>query len=269
MVKKMHSAQVPTPSWVKDGEENETWKSDFEGVASTAQSASKLSQAKPIQKSLSAAPVQPPSAKPMKASPSAEPVKPRPAPADIQLHPKDLGALFAKRPLILGETEANYDELLSQITAAVKPSDAIEVLWIRDVVDLMWESQRLRRLKANLLMNAGKQALANLLLNTKETGQVNGNRVMTIPELVNAYAAGDPAAVVEVDRVLLERGQDADSLMAQALAKRLDDVERLDRMIAGADARRNKALSELERRRDSFARRLRVTAGDITDVVQA
>jgi hypothetical protein len=116
---------------------------------------------------------------------------------------------------------------------------------------------------------AQEQALANLLSNTKKTGQVNGNRVMTVPELVNAYAAGDPAAVVEVDRVLLECGLNADSLMAQALAKRLDDVERLDRMIAGADARRNKALSELERRRDSFARRLRVTAGEITDVVQA
>jgi predicted RNA-binding protein YlqC (UPF0109 family) len=32
---------------------------------------------------------------------------------DIHVHPSDLGALFAKRPVILGEAESDYDDLLT------------------------------------------------------------------------------------------------------------------------------------------------------------
>jgi hypothetical protein len=55
-------------------------------------------------------------------------------------------------------------------------------------------------------------------------------------------------------------------LMAQALVERLEDVERIDRLIASADARRNRALSEIDRRRDAFTRRLRAAAQDVIDI---
>jgi hypothetical protein len=186
-------------------------------------------------------------------------------PADIWHSPKDLGALFAKRPLVLGESEADYDELLSRTTASVKPTDTIEALWVKDIVDLVWEAQRLRRFKSSLLMKAGRQALRSLLAKTKDAGQLNGVRTFSISELISAYTAGDAVAVTEVEMILRRLGLDIDTLMAQALAEKLDDLERIDRLIAGADARRNRALNELERRRDSFARRLRLAVQDATD----
>jgi hypothetical protein len=196
----------------------------------------------------------------------ATPQEPGPRAGDLQVGPADLGSLFAKRPLILGEDANDYDELLSRVTAAAKPTDAIEALWIKDVVDLTWEAQRLRRLKASLLMKAGQQALTKLLLKSRSTGQASGGRGPTVPDLVSAYATGDPAAVADVEQILKGGAQDADSLMAQALAEHLDDVERIDRLIAGADARRNRSLNELERRRDALARRLRRAAEDIAEV---
>jgi hypothetical protein len=51
--------------------------------------------------------------------------------------------------------------------------------------------------------------------------------------------------------------------MSQALSNRLDEVERIDRLIAGADARRNRVLGELERRRDWHVRRSRRLAEDL------
>src|SRR6202048_5555515 len=53
--------------------------------------------------------------------------------------------------LILGEDAQGYDELLAQVRRALTPRDVMEEMWIRDVVDLAWDSFRLRRLKANLL----------------------------------------------------------------------------------------------------------------------
>src|SRR4051794_40678372 len=80
-----------------------------------------------------------------------------PAP-DLHVLPRDLGSLFPERPLIAGESEGEYDDLLSKVTSAVAPADVIEAVWVKDIVDLIWESQRLRRLKASLLMAARKQA---------------------------------------------------------------------------------------------------------------
>jgi hypothetical protein len=117
----------------------------------------------------------------------------------------------------------------------------------------------------SLLMKAGRQTLTSLLAKTKDAGQLNGVRVFSIPELTTAYTEGEAAAVTEVEMILRRRGLDIDSLMAQALAEKLDDLERIERLIAGADARRNRALHELERRLDSFARRLRLGAQDLTD----
>ena len=50
--------------------------------------------------------------------------------------------------LLAGEDQAAYDRLAADITASVKPQDTIESIWVRDVVELVFESRRLRRLKA-------------------------------------------------------------------------------------------------------------------------
>lgn len=60
-------------------------------------------------------------------------------------------AFFAPPPLIEGEDTAAYDDLLARISGAIKPSDILEEIWVRDVVDLTWDAFRLRRLKAKLL----------------------------------------------------------------------------------------------------------------------
>jgi hypothetical protein len=55
--------------------------------------------------------------------------------------------------------------------------------------------------------------------------------------------------------------------MAQALSDQLRQVERIDHVIASADARRNRVLAEVERRREAIARRLRAVSADVMDIV--
>src|ERR1700680_24366 len=52
---------------------------------------------------------------------------------------------FGPPPLIEGEDAAAYDELLTRVSAAVKPADILEDIWVRDIVDLVWHAFRLRR----------------------------------------------------------------------------------------------------------------------------
>src|SRR5499433_4596749 len=72
-------------------------------------------------------------------------------------------ALSGPPPLLEGEDTAAYDELLVQISGAVKPADILEEIWVRDIVDLVWEAFRLRRLKANLITVKAHNGLEQIL----------------------------------------------------------------------------------------------------------
>ena len=69
-----------------------------------------------------------------------------PAAGEIPIN--DAGAFELGPPVLLeGEDIAQYEGLLARVTAAVVSADIIEEFWVRDMVDLVWEALRLRRLK--------------------------------------------------------------------------------------------------------------------------
>ena len=53
--------------------------------------------------------------------------------------------------------------------------------------------------------------------------------------------------------------------MAEALAEVIDAVERFDRMLASAEARRNNALREIDRHRETGGAKRRMALDDIQD----
>jgi hypothetical protein len=56
-----------------------------------------------------------------------------------------------------------------------------------------------------------------------------------------------------------------DNLTADALAKKLDDIERIDRLTAVAESRRNTSLHEIDRRRTVLGQTLRRSIPEIED----
>jgi hypothetical protein len=56
-----------------------------------------------------------------------------------------------------------------------------------------------------------------------------------------------------------------DDLMAEALAEKLDDIERIDRLTSIAESRRNASLHEIERRRAVLGETLRRSLREIED----
>ena len=184
------------------------------------------------------------------AAPGAAPASP-PAPTRTPCQ-----ALLGPRPLIDGEDGTNYDVILERISADVAPEDFVEEILVRNVVDLVWDSVRLRRLKSHLLHAAAHEGLAWVLtplLDWASAGQLS-----------RTWASGDEEAACEVERLLGQAGLTIDDVMAQTLAARIDDVERIDRMVIIAEARRDAVLREIRSRRLAFAQALR-RAGDAID----
>jgi hypothetical protein len=60
-------------------------------------------------------------------------------------------------------------------------------------------------------------------------------------------------------------GRTVDSLMAEALADNLDDIERIDRLATIAETRRNACLREIDRRRAVLGEARRLSAQEVED----
>ena len=167
------------------------------------------------------------------------------------------GALFGPAPLVLGELPANYKAVSDGVVASLKPQDFIEQILVRDVVDLFWEGQRWRRAITSLVSRAAMENLEGELI--IQLGDEKGS------VLFDRYLQGDPGAVEEVQKALSAAGLSMDDMQTKALCDHLEDVDRINRLIMGAEARRSAALRELERYRANFARAPRRRSDEAVD----
>jgi hypothetical protein len=174
--------------------------------------------------------------------------------------------------LLKGESEPAYRALFWEVHAAVAPKDAIEELWVHDIVELVWENLRLRRLKVGrmnaLAQGEAQTALARLVSDEPQYsvgslylgGRTTGNG------LAAKWARGEPAAVKRGDTLLAKAGVDNEEVMTHTLSANLKTMDRIDHMIMQGELRRNAILREIDRRREAAGRRLRDVIEDITDV---
>ena len=84
-------------------------------------------------------------------------------------------------------------------------------------------------------------------------------------ELVQEYVRREPDAVTLVDGLLTDPGVSMDGFMARSLRNKLDDIERIDRLITTAESRRDASLREIERRRAFLGETLRRSVQEIED----
>jgi hypothetical protein len=225
-------------------------------------------------------------------------------------------ALFGPPLLLEGEDEAAYDELLAQFCAAIEPVNAIEEMFVADVLYLEWEILRWRRLKSSLLRANALEALEDILSemisygvyreafeegladalqenlaedesedhahmlarkyvrNEPEAVEEVSNRLdadvqdildsakaKKTKELAQDFARRKPDAIKQVNRILASSGQTMDDIMAKNLMHwsdgRIDQIERIDRLITIAETRRNASLREIDRRRAALGEAVR------------
>lgn len=175
---------------------------------------------------------------------------------DLQPEPARF-TCFGPAPLFEGEDSAGYDDLLARVSGAIKPADIIEEIWIRDIVALTWEALRLRRARAALLAANRYAGVKHVLM------PLCGTKAYDLSE---QWARREGEAIAAVDRHLATAGLTMDAVMAETMSVEIALVEKMDRMIASAEIRRNATLREIERRRSGLAARLREATRDADHV---
>jgi len=172
---------------------------------------------------------------------------------------------IAPAPLLPTEAEADYLGVAARIVAVAQPKDPIEEFLTRDVVDLTWEILRSRRLKGGLLRAAVSKGVHRILLTIGYCRDQWGPGNDSVDYFAEKWASGNADRRREFEEILKNSGFTMDEVMAEAFAAVIDPFERIDRLLASAEARRNNALREIDRHREAFGAAMRRGVEEVED----
>lgn len=171
--------------------------------------------------------------------------------------------LFGPPPLLDGEDEAAYDEMLARVSAALGPRDFIEEIWVHDLVDTAWSLIRLRRIQAAFLaekvrveVNEEASSLAEadpkLMEGTEKEKEemkklLSQDSELSWDELTEQY----PRANEKFQKFCAaeESALDKDLIQAKIIIDELDTIERIEHFIAIAQQRLDAVIREFDRHR--------------------
>jgi hypothetical protein len=156
---------------------------------------------------------------------------------------------------LTGEQRQEYAGLADALLESAKPVDVIETILVLDVVRHSWDLLVYRRQRDQLYL-ASSHLGARAVLEGPEDAEL-------ARKFAREYRKRTPEVMEYVDVVLAKAGLTHDAILVETLAKRFPDFERLDRLIADTERRRNSALREIERHRQTLAAHLRVSAAEI------
>src|SRR5271154_7126627 len=174
---------------------------------------------------------------------------------------------IAPAPLLPTEAEADYLGVAARIVAIAQPKDPIEEFLTRDVVDLTWEILRSRRLKGGLLRAAVSKGVHRILTTIGHGHDPWAPRTDLVDyfHFAAKWASGDASYRDKFDEMLKEAGLPMEEVMAEAFGAVIDAFERIDHLLASAEARRNNALREIDRHREAFGAAMRRGVEEVED----
>jgi hypothetical protein len=181
--------------------------------------------------------------------------------------PKDLEALFENLPLVGRERREEYDAFFSAIAMAEPPSDAIDWLLVKDLVDLSWEIRRERRIKVEIVKLNQTEVVSDLLkstFNKADRLRSDLNRIFGARTEAQLWAS-DAETRDTIDLKLKEKGHDPDSVLAQAYLRGARDIDAIDKRIALYELRRNAILKEIGLRGERKAQKLAKASSDVIE----
>jgi hypothetical protein len=134
----------------------------------------------------------------------------------------------------------------------------VEILQESPQKDLAEEAQELAHQCARSQPDAIKKVRPRLEAAGLDADQIlNQAKVQRAERLVQEYARREPEAIELVNELLASSGRIMDDLLLEALPRKLDEIERIDRLITIAETRRNVSLREIDRRRAVLGEALR------------
>jgi hypothetical protein len=167
--------------------------------------------------------------------------------------------LYSIPNVLRTESEAEYKQLLADISRDIEPQDAIERIFVGDVVFHTWEVMRYRRIKNSLLGNSFHLAVGTLMQEILLPPSPNGlhQKSLASQDIAYEWRHDFEDANRRVLKMLKDVMADESAIEAKTFRIVADDLERADRMLRAAETDRDRALRSIAKYRKSFAQQLR------------
>ena len=181
--------------------------------------------------------------------------------------PGDLAEFLDDPPLVGDETIEQYNKFFGAIVTGLKPVDAIDWLYTRDVVDLSWQIRRERVVLADIVKLMQTEVVRDLLKATVDAADPSQAAVYRIFSASNDAQrwASNSAARKEIDARLTARGHPPSFVLAQAYIRGASHIDAIDKRIASYEVRRLGIVREIERRNAKLARDLTAASSDVIE----
>ena len=170
--------------------------------------------------------------------------------------------LLHDAPLMAGEHVADYEALRMLVLREINPSTLIEQIAARELLSLMWEERRLRRLREayiNRNLEHDVQSKLDTLVRSddasvEEVKKLNVTYYSYSMHLARHYIAKDAEAVSEVTRLFSEANVSIDEIVSQVFVRHIKSMQDFEHLITNTVQHRNRLISDLERRKDQRQR---------------
>jgi hypothetical protein len=156
--------------------------------------------------------------------------------------PAQLNSLFNRPALLVTESPAEYDGLFTAVAETIQPVDNIEWISMSKYVDFVFESIRWRRAKAGIINATFREALCTVVESILPD---TDDRLEVAARLVDEWYE-KPAERKAIIDLLAKHGLDPDAVAAEAIALRVGELERIDRMLQQLEIASMAQLREIE-----------------------
>jgi hypothetical protein len=158
------------------------------------------------------------------------------------LFPPGIAWLFQKQPLLFGEKTREYEQVCKSLIRSIQPQNLLEWLLLKQAADLYWDTIRLSKAKVAIINMTFLEAL-RLVLETIVDGE-GDDRGRAVQEHVDSWYMNMEKQ--EATRTLLEKRLILESdIIAQAMALRQPELDRIDRSLEKTRAGLNATLREI------------------------
>jgi hypothetical protein len=168
--------------------------------------------------------------------------------------------------LTITESSDELASLCEQVNDEIEPTGFIERMYAGDIIALTWDILRLRRAKTGIINGAFLAALESILeqLLPREDYESVYDHERAANDLAREWFENEKAET-QVAALLRKFGLDECTIEAEAFRSRAEDLERLERMLALAEVRRDRALRSIADYRQSLAKQIKKSTDRILD----
>src|ERR1700734_702116 len=165
-------------------------------------------------------------------------------------------------PLLNTESAEDFETLRNELRMEIKPKGLVEQIYVDEFASLLWEILRYRRYKVVMINDARLAALLAILwqLLSDDDYEFPHPKETDVEDLARSWFY-DKKAQTKVAELLRKFQMDETAIEVEAFRLCAGDLDRLERILAALEIRRDRALRSVAECRQHLSKQLR-EAGD-------